>query len=428
MMQEWFTKAKLGIFIHYGIYSLGETCESWAFKNGRISYEDYMKQGDSFTASKYDPVKWAELFKKAGARYVVLTTKHHDGMALFDTQYSDLNVVKKTPAGRDLIAPYTEAVRNAGMKVGLYYSLIDWSDYRYRSIYPEGSKPEDNLKEIYGTPAGGPENPALWEEFLEFYFNQLTELFTNYGTIDLVWFDGDWERSAKQWKAPELREYLHKLSPNIIINSRLQGYGDYSTPEQGIPNIPPEGAWEFCTTINTSWGYFKNDDDYKTSRQVVRMFCDCITMGGNMLLDVGPMESGELDPRQEQVLLDLGTFIHDNEEAIYDTGKGLSYNNFLGGSTMSEDKKTIYLFVYDKPVEFLCVKGIKTEVARISVLHSGEELQYRYTGSLPWSGIPGTLWIDAANMQLHPMATVIKVELVDTLVYDNGHGAPVTQN
>lgn len=428
MMQDWFLKAKLGIFIHYGIYAVGDVSESWSFHNGQISHEDYMKQCDGFTAKNYNPEKWAELFKKAGARYVVMTTKHHDGVALFDTKYSDLSVVKKTPAGRDLIKGYTEAVRNAGMKVGLYYSLIDWTDKRYRSVYPEGSNPEDCKNDIYATPAGGPEDPALWEEFLQFNNNQLRELLTGYGKIDLLWFDGDWERSAKQWKMPEFREYLHSFNPNIILNSRMQGYGDYQTPEQGIPVNGPEGPWEFCTTINTSWGYRPSDNDYKTSRQVIRMFCDCISLGGNMLLDVGPMEDGTIDPRQEKILLDLGNWIHDNEEAIYDPGKGLDYRFYLGGSTISEDKKTIYLFVYDTPAEYICVKGIKTPVKRISVLHNGREAKYRYTGSLPWSGIPGTLWIDVKEEDLHPMVTVLKVELEDVLTLNLGHGEVVTQN
>lgn len=428
MMQEWFKEAKLGIFIHYGIYAVGDVSESWSFHNGNISYEDYMKQCEGFTASKYDPKAWAKLFKQAGAQYVVLTSKHHDGVALFDTKYSDLSVVKKTPAARDLIAPYTEAVRGEGMRVGLYYSLIDWSDPRYRTIYPEGVKPEDSLKDIYGSPAGGPEDPEKWQEFLQFDRDQLRELLTNYGQVDLLWFDGDWERSAAQWNAPDFREYLHKLNPNILINSRFAGYGDYETPEQGIPLYGPKGEWEFCTTINGSWGYRPSDNDYKSSRQIVRMFCDCITLGGKMLLDVGPKEDGTLDERQVKVLEDLGTFTHDNAEAIYGTGKGLSYNQYLGGSTLSADKKTIYLFVYDKPVEFLCVKGVKTPVKRISVLHTGQELSYMYTGSLPWSGIPGTLWIRADEMELHPMATVIKVELEGEITYNLGHGEVVTNN
>ena len=192
MMQEWFRRAKLGIFIHYGIYAVGDVSESWSFHNGNISYEDYMKQCEGFTASKYDPDKWADLFVKAGAQYVVLTSKHHDGVALFDTKYSDLSVVKKTPAGRDLIKGYVEAMHRAGLKTGLYFSLIDWSDPRYRSVYPEGAKKEDCLKDVFATPAGGEEDPQKWEEFLEFNNNQLRELMTNYGTIDLLWFDGDW--------------------------------------------------------------------------------------------------------------------------------------------------------------------------------------------------------------------------------------------
>lgn len=428
MMQDWFRKAKLGIFIHYGIYAVGDVSESWSFHNGNISYEDYMKQCDGFTASKFDARAWADLFRRAGAQYVVMTSKHHDGVALFDTKYSDLNVLKMTPAKRDIVKEYTEAVREAGMKVGIYFSLIDWSDPRYRTVYPEGEKPEDHLKDVFATPAGGPEDPEKWQEFLEFNNNQLRELMTNYGTVDLLWFDGDWERSAAQWKAKEFKAYLESLNPNVIVNSRLQGYGDYETPEQGIPVIGPKGVWEFCTTINDSWGYRPSDNDYKTSRQIIRMFCDCLTLGGKMLLDVGPKEDGTLDERQVKVLEDLGRFIHDNEEAIYETEKGLSYNQFLGGSTLSQDKKTIYLFVYDKPAENLCVKGIKTPVKRVSVLHTGEELTFSYTGALPWSGIPGTLWIRADKMEMHPLTTVLKVELEGEITYNLGHGEVVTNN
>ena len=428
MMQEWFKEAKLGIFIHYGIYSVGETCESWAFHNGAISYEDYMNFSKRFTASKFDAKAWAKLFKKAGAQYVVMTSKHHDGMALFDTKYSDLSVINKTPAGRDLVKEYTEAIREEGMKVGIYFSLIDWSDPRYRTVYPEGADPKDHLNDIYATPAGEPEDPEKWEEFLEFNNNQMREIMTNYGTIDLLWFDGDWERSANQWKAKEFKAYLESLNPNVIVNSRLAGHGDYETPEQGIPIYGPEGVWEFCTTINSSWGYRIDDDHYKTSKQVIRMFCDCLTLGGKLLLDVGPKEDGTLDERQVKVLEDLGQFIEDNKEAIYDTEKGLSYHQFLGGSVLSKDKKTIYLFVYDKPSEFLCVKGVKTPVKRVSVLHTGEELKFDYTGSLPWSGIPGTLWIRADKMQEHPLVTVVKVELEGEITYNLGHGEVVTNN
>ena len=251
---------------------------------------------------------------------------------------------------------------------------------------------------------------------------------TNYGTVDLLWFDGDWERSANQWRMKEFREYLHSLNPDVILNSRMQGYGDYETPEQGIPLYGPEGEWEFCTTINDSWGYRPSDNDYKTSGQIIRMFCDCITLGGRMLLDVGPKEDGTLDERQEKVLEDLGTWISDHDEAVHGTGKGLNYAQFLGGSTLSADKKTIYLFVYDTPREALCVKGVKTPVKKVTVLHTGEELRFSYTGALPWSGIPGTLWIWAEGMKEHPFATVLKVELEGEITYNLGHGEVVTCN
>lgn len=314
------------------------------------------------------------------------------------------------------------------MKVGIYFSLIDWSDPRYRSVYPEGEDPKDHLKDVFATPAGGPEDPEKWEEFLKFNNDQMHELMTNYGKIDLLWFDGDWERSAKQWKAKEFKAYLESMNPEVVVNSRLRGYGDYETPEQGIPLRGPEGVWEFCTTINTSWGYRPSDNDYKTSKQVIRMFCDCLTLGGKMLLDVGPKEDGTLDERQVKILEDLGTFIHDNEEAIYETEKGISYDHFLGGSTLSADKKVLYLFVYDKPSENLCVKGIKTPVKKVSVLHTGEELSFSYTGSLPWSGIPGTLWIRADQMKEHPLVTVLKVELEGEITFNVGHGEVVTNN
>jgi len=307
---------------------------------------------------------------------------------------------------------------------------LKWDDPEIGAewLMPEGMKKEDCLNDIYGSPAGKEEDPEKWQEFLEFNNHQLKELMSNYGTVDLLWFDGDWERSAAQWKMPEFREYLHTLNPNVVLNSRMQGYGDYETPEQGIPLYGPKGEWEFCTTINDSWGYRPSDNDYKSSGQIVRMFCHCITLGGRMLLDIGPKEDGTLDERQAKVLLDLGGWIHDHKEAVFGTEKGLDYNHFLGGSTISADKKTMYLFVYDKPQETLCVKGIKTPVKKVTVLHTGEELRFSYTGSLPWSGIPGTLWIWAGEMSIHPFATIVKVELEDEITYNLGHGEVVTFN
>ena len=422
-----FQDAKFGIFLHWGLYSMLGSGE-WTMTNRDINYREYAKLANAFYPHDFDAAEWVSAIKSSGAGYVCFTTRHHEGFSMWDTAQTDYDIVDATPYKQDIVKALSDECARQDIRLHLYYSLIDWSDPRYRTVYPEGMKKEDCLNDIYGSPAGKEEEPEKWQEFLEFNNHQLKELMSNYGTVDLLWFDGDWERSAAQWKMPEFREYLHTLNPNVVLNSRMQGYGDYETPEQGIPLYGPKGEWEFCTTINDSWGYRPSDNDYKSSGQIVRMFCDCITLGGRMLLDIGPKEDGTLDERQEKVLLDLGGWIHDHEEAVFGTEKGLDYNHFLGGSTISADKKTMYLFVYDKPQETLCVKGIKTPVKKVTVLHTGEELRFSYTGSLPWSGIPGTLWIWAGEMSIHPFATIVKVELEDEITYNLGHGEVVTFN
>ncbi|GIP19817.1 alpha-L-fucosidase [Paenibacillus sp. J22TS3] len=428
-MQKWFEEAKLGIFIHYGIYAVNGVSESWSFYNGRITYEEYMNQLQGFTASNYDADQWADLIEKSGARYAVLTTKHHDGVALWDTKYSDLNVVARTPAKRDLVKEYAEAMRKRGIRLGMYFSLIDWSHPDYPTVYEGGKEPENPAQaNPYSSPAGGKQDEARWKRFLEFNNNQLQELMTNYGTVDLLWFDGDWERSAEQWNLPDFKTYLLSMNPNVIINSRLQGYGDYKTPEQGLPITRPAGPWEFCTTINSSWGYVPTDNKYKSLNQIIRMFCDCISMGGNMLLDIGPKEDGTLDPRQEQILLGLGDWIRTHEEAVYGTTEGIMNRYYLGGSTLSKDRKILYLFVYDDPKENICLKGLCNSIRKITVLHSGKELEHEIHGGVPWFDIPGTTWIYMSKEDTHDQVTVLKLELDGEIEMYGGSGAVVTHN
>lgn len=428
-MNNWHKDAKLGIFIHYGIYAVNGIAESWSFYNGRISHEDYMKQLDGFTASKFDAEEWADLIEKSGAKYAVLTTKHHDGVALFDTKYSDLSVVKKTPAKRDIVKEFYEAIQKRGLRSGVYYSLIDWSHPDYASVYEGGKVPEDlSTVNKFSSPTDGVQDLEKWNRFLEFNNNQLGELLTNYGKIDLLWFDGDWERSAEQWGLPQFKEYLQSFNKDIIINSRLAGHGDYKTPEQGIPITRPEGNWEFCTTINSSWGYQHTDHDYKSLKQILRMFVDCISMGGNMLLDIGPMEDGTVPQEQVDILLGLGKWIREHEEAIYGTEDGIMQRYWAGGSTLSKDKKTLYLFVHDTPQESVCLKGLSTPIKRISVLHSGKELTHVVHGGVPWFNIPGTTWINISPEDAHEHITVIKVELEDEIDMYGGSGAVVTHN
>ena len=267
---EWFEEAKLGIFIHWGIYAVNGVSESWSFYNNYLPYEEYMNQTKGFTASKYNPKEWLDLIQESGARYTVLTTKHHDGVALWDTKAGDLSVVKSTPAGKDLVAPFVEEVRKHGLKLGFYYSLLDWS----HPDYPNKTKTETRYKD----------DPARWNKFVQFNFAQLAELNKTWKP-DLYWFDGDWEQSAEAWNSKGIVDLLRSTNPNVIINSRIQGYGDYATPEQGVPVVRPKDKyWELCMTMNDSWGFQHADTNYKTPHILLRTFVDCLSMGGNLSL------------------------------------------------------------------------------------------------------------------------------------------------
>jgi alpha-L-fucosidase len=411
MMQDWFLDAKLGIFIHYGIYAVKGIDESWAFFNGKISHEDYMAQLDGFTASKYDPEQWAELFKRAGAKYAVLTTKHHDGVALWDTKANDMSVVKKSPAGRDLITPYANALRRNDLKVGFYFSQLDWSHPDYATVRPERHKDDaDETLNAFAYPRKGQEDPARWEEYLKFHRQQLRELCTEFGKVDLLWFDGDWERDERQFRMKELRDELHAMQPEVVINSRMLGYGDYATPEQGQPVIAPEGPWEFCVTINDSWGYQVQDHNHKSTRQIVRMCAECFGLGGNVLLDVGPYEDGSLQPEQIDRLEGLGRWMHKHGSAIYGTVAGLPAGLFYGPSTQSKDGKTLNLFFFDQPVDQVVVRGLKGKVKSATVVGSGKELNQRRIGSADWCEVPGNLYIDFPADEVDQDCTVVRVE------------------
>ena len=221
---QWFADAKLGIFIHWGIYAVNGIDESWAFFNELVGYDDYMKQVDGFTASSYDPGAWVRLIRESGARYAVLTSKHHDGVALWDTKLSRLNTVDTTPAGRNLVKPFVKELRRAGLKVGLYYSLLDWSHPDYPNLTRTVKRYTDD--------------PERWQRFMQFNNGQMAELHKEFKP-DLWWFDGDWEQSAEQWNAEGIRRTILERNPSAIINSRLAGYGDYGTPEQGLPSKRP---------------------------------------------------------------------------------------------------------------------------------------------------------------------------------------------
>jgi alpha-L-fucosidase len=397
---QWFADAKLGIFIHWGIYAVHGTSESWAFYNGHVPYDEYMAQRKGFTASKYDPEAWASLFKESGARYAVLTTKHHDGMALWDTRLSDLNVVKQTPAGRDLITPYCNALRKEGLKVGLYFSHLDWSN----PDYPHWTRTKDRYD-----PAKDPER---WTRFLKFQRGQIEEIATRFHP-DLFWFDGDWDYSAEQWKAKETRDMIRRLDPKAIVNSRINGYGDYDTPEQGVPIMKPVARyWELCMTTNDSWGYQGvNDTNWKTPNQVIKIFVDCISMGGNLLLDIGPKEDGTIPSEQVNILREVGRWTKKHQEAVYGTFAGIPKDYFYGPTSLSKDSTTLYLYLEAQPVGPIFIKGLNNKIKRAWVVGNGTTLDTQVLMKLSWSPVPGIAYITVPKEVLDPQVTVVAVQL-----------------
>lgn len=351
---EWFSQAKLGIFIHWGIYSVRGVSESWSFFNNYLPYDEYMEQEKGFTASKYDPKAWVDLIKESGAKYTVITTKHHDGVALWDTKVGDISVVKSTPAKRDLIAPFVKEVRKQGLKLGFYYSLLDWS----HPDYPNKTRTEVRYKN----------DPERWARFNKFNFGQLAELNKTWKP-DLYWFDGDWEQSAEAWNSKGIVDLLRSDNKNVIINSRIQGYGDYATPEQGVPVVRPEDKyWELCMTMNDSWGYQHTDSNYKSPYILLRTFVDCLSMGGNLLLDIGPKEDGSIPEEQIAVLKEFGRWTKKHKEAIYETRAGIPTEHFQGYTTLNKAGDILYLYLPYKPNGPVEVKGLMNKVNRIWVL------------------------------------------------------------
>jgi alpha-L-fucosidase len=396
---QWFEDAKLGIFIHWGIYSVKGIDESWSFYNGYIPYEEYMTQLSGFTASKFEPAKWVELIKDSGAKYAVLGSKHHDGVALWNTKYSDLNVVKKTPAKKDLIKPFCDALRKQHLKVGLYFSHLDWS----HPDYPHFTRNQKRYEVK--------EDTLRWQRFLQFQRGQIEEIAKGYQP-DLLWFDGDWDYSADTWRAKELRERINQWLPNVIVNSRINGYGDYNTPEQGIPVTRPKARWwELCMTMNDSWGYQHNDHNYKSPNQIIRILVDCISMGGNLLLDIGPKADGTIPDEQVNILKELGRWTKKHKEAIYGTRAGIPKDYFYGPNALSHDGQILYLFLTHNPKGPICLKGIKNEVNRIWVVGDGTKLSWKIMMKQYWSAVPGLIYIDVPDEVLDEQVTILAVLL-----------------
>ena len=413
---EWFGDAKLGIFIHWGIYAVDGVSESWSFHNEQVPYDQYMAQAERFTASGYHPSDWVDLIAESGAQYTVLTSKHHDGVALWNTKAGDLSIPKLTPCGKDVLTPFVKAVRKKGLKLGLYYSLLDWS----QEDYPIFTSTQTRYAIA--------DDPERWQRFVDFEFAQLRELCKAYKP-DLMWFDGDWEQTAEDWHAAEIVSQLREHNPSVVVNSRIAGYGDYGTPEQGVPTIRPSDKWwELCYTINDSWGFQHTDTNFKTPFMILRTFVDCLAMGGNLLLDIGPREDGTIPQEEVDVLKELGRWTSKHKEAVYDTRAGIPSEHFQGYSTLNEDGTILYLYLPYRPNGPVEVKGLVNEVKRVRVVGSEGEIGFKVYNKLSWSDVPGLLEIDVPEDLLDPAFTVLAVELDGTAKVYRGSGQVVTCN
>ena len=414
----WFADAKLGIFIHWGIYSRGDWSESWSFHNGRVSMADYFAQEADFTATDYDPAEWVRLIRESGAKYTVITTKHHDGFALWDTKAGDVSAVKSSAARRDVLTPFVDEVRRqGGLKLGLYYSLIDWPREDYPNVFRAGPARYDIHQE-----------PGRWAHFLAFNSAQLRELNDTYHP-DLYWFDGDWEFSSEEWDAPGIVSMLRSTNPEVVINSRIQGNGDYDTPELGVPVMQPASRWwETCMTINDSWGFRKQDTDFKSAQTILCMLADCMSKGGNLLLDIGPRADGTIPQEEVDILKELGRWTSKHAEAVYGTRAGIPAGHVQGYTTLNKAGDILYVYLPYVPNESLELKGLKSRIRRVRVVGTDADLQWKLYNDIDWSEVPGVYYIQVPADVLDERMTVLALELDGPLRLYRGSGQIISFN
>lgn len=398
---EWFQDAKLGIFIHWGIYSVNGISESWSFFNNYINHENYMKQLNGFSACKYQPENWVQLIKDSGAKYSVITTKHHDGVALWDSKAEKATTVPQhSSAKKDVLTPFITELKKSGLKTGLYYSLPDWSH-----IYYDIKTRTEKRYELKN-------DAQRWQNYITYYQTQLNELSTQYQP-DLLWFDGDWEHTSAEWHASETLENLRKYNPNIIINSRLNNHGDYETPEQGIPVVRPENEfWELCYTMNDSWGFQPFDTHYKTPNMIVRTLADVISMGGNLLLDIGPKADGSIPEEQVEILKNLGRWTSKYKEAIYETRKGLPFENYKGKSSLSKDGKKLFLYL-EEAKDFTKIYGINSIPTTVKIIgDQNGRADFKRDNY-------GNITIHFSNLRFDQDATVIELSFKEKITFSS---------
>ncbi|YCK82388.1 alpha-L-fucosidase [Arthrobacter sp. D3-18] len=373
----WFEEARFGMFVHWGIYALPARHE-WVMNQEEITVEEYSKYFQRFDPDLYDPREWARAARDAGMKYVVLTTKHHDGFCLWDSALTDYKATN-TPAGRDLIAPYVEALRAEGLKVGFYHSLIDW---HHPDFTVDGVHPQRNAADVESLNAG--RDMARYREYLH---GQVRELLSNYGSIDYLFFDFSYTggheeefwggKGRKDWDSEALLAMVRELQPGIVVNDRLEIPGDFVTPEQYQPAGPMmvDGepvAWEACQTLNGSWGYDRDNLNYKSADLLIRMLVDGVSKGGNLLLNVGPTGRGNLDPRALASLEGIGQWMKLHSRSIYGTGASPFKAPTDARYTQRGNRLYVHLFAW--PFEYVHLPDLAGKVEYAQLLNDASEV------------------------------------------------------
>ena len=384
---KWFRNARLGMFVHWGLYSIPARGE-WVMSDERISAEDYEKYFLEFNPKNYDPAAWAKAAKMAGMQYIVLTAKHHEGFCLFDTAYTDFKSTNSA-LGRDVVKDFLEAARAEGLKAGLYFSIIDWR-------HPDYPKFADMYHPMRGNEKYKDET-IDFSNYLRFMHGQVEELVTNYGKLDILWFDFSYDdMRGEKWEAEKLIRMVREHQPDVIIDNRLEtsgeGFGsivekeptlfcgDFVSPEQ---IIPPEGIlnfegepvpWELCTTMNNHWCYNPTDPLYKSSKLLIRKLVECVSKGGNMILNIGPDADGRIDEQSRRILDEIGAWMRDNSESIYGCGNAHIPKPEWGWYTKKGDR--LFAHVLEQPIGPLGFTGIpEKSVGAIRVLADGSEVK-----------------------------------------------------
>lgn len=389
---SWFVKDRFGLFIHWGIYALPARHE-WVKNREEISDEVYEKYFAHFDPDLYDPSLWAKAAAGAGMKYFVVTTKHHDGFCLWDSALTDYKATK-TPYGKDLIAPMVKAFRDENMRAGFYHSLIDWH-------HPEF--PIDMLH-----PMRNHADAAEWNKtrdvskYADYLHGQVKELLTNYGSIDVMWFDfsysqAKWAQDERyqgkgkaDWQSEKLLEMIRGLQPNIILNDRTEIPQDIKTPEQFQPQgwVKVDGkpvVWEACHTFSGSWGYHRDEMTWKSPEQLIGLLVNSVSCGGNLLMNVGPTGRGEFDERALSALEVYGTWMRRHSRSIY--GCTMSEFEAPSGCRYTQNGKRLYCHVFDWPFRHLHLPALSGKVEYAQLLNDASEVKFRDAGSMEFHGM-----------------------------------------